>query len=108
VPVILALLGVWYSNFYKSETQTLLPYDQVSYNIKIGFLHGTLVSATNKTDSDSYRMAVTIVDTLNQNEEHSEYFYSFMSQWFMSLSCSFTSIFFLTDHSHNGLATTGK
>ncbi|CAC5418409.1 GPI [Mytilus coruscus] len=29
VPVILALLGIWYSNFYKAETQTLLPYDQV-------------------------------------------------------------------------------
>jgi len=30
VPVILALVGIWYSNFFGAETYTLLPYDQVS------------------------------------------------------------------------------
>lgn len=29
VPVILALLGIWYHNFYGAESYTLLPYDQV-------------------------------------------------------------------------------
>jgi len=29
IPVILALIGIWYSNFYGAETYTLLPYDQV-------------------------------------------------------------------------------
>ncbi|KAG1715032.1 Glucose-6-phosphate isomerase [Nymphon striatum] len=29
IPVILALLGVWYHNVYGSETHALLPYDQV-------------------------------------------------------------------------------
>ena len=28
MPVILALLGVWYNNFHNATTQTLLPYDQ--------------------------------------------------------------------------------
>ena len=27
--MILALLGIWYSNFFGAETYTLLPYDQV-------------------------------------------------------------------------------
>ena len=29
VPVILALLGVWYHNFYGADSYTILPYDQV-------------------------------------------------------------------------------
>ena len=29
IPVILAMLGVWYHNFCGAETHALLPYDQV-------------------------------------------------------------------------------
>jgi len=28
IPVILALLGIWYNNFFECETQAILPYDQ--------------------------------------------------------------------------------
>lgn len=28
MPVILALIGIWYNNFFKTETQAILPYDQ--------------------------------------------------------------------------------
>lgn len=28
MPVILAMLGVWYNNFFEAETQAILPYDQ--------------------------------------------------------------------------------
>ncbi|MBN1596457.1 glucose-6-phosphate isomerase [candidate division FCPU426 bacterium] len=28
LPVIMALLGIWYNNFFKAETQAILPYDQ--------------------------------------------------------------------------------
>jgi glucose-6-phosphate isomerase len=28
MPVLLALIGVWYNNFFKAETQAILPYDQ--------------------------------------------------------------------------------
>jgi glucose-6-phosphate isomerase len=28
IPVILALLGVWYNNFFGAQTQAILPYDQ--------------------------------------------------------------------------------
>jgi len=28
MPVILALLGIWYNNFFKAETHAILPYDQ--------------------------------------------------------------------------------
>lgn len=29
IPFILALIGIWYNNFYGAETQAILPYDQV-------------------------------------------------------------------------------
>lgn len=28
IPVILALIGIWYNNFFKAETEAILPYDQ--------------------------------------------------------------------------------
>ena len=30
IPVILAVLGVWYNNFFGAQTHGLFPYDQVS------------------------------------------------------------------------------
>ena len=44
VPVILALLGVWYSNFYGSETQALLPYDQYMHRFAAYFQQGDMES----------------------------------------------------------------
>ncbi|CAH2242968.1 jg13411 [Pararge aegeria aegeria] len=37
-PVLLALLGVWYSNFYGAETHALLPYDQYLHR----FIHSVI------------------------------------------------------------------
>ena len=30
MPIILAMLGVWYNNFFGAQTHGLFPYDQVS------------------------------------------------------------------------------
>ncbi|XP_030387848.1 glucose-6-phosphate isomerase [Scaptodrosophila lebanonensis] len=43
-PVILALLGVWYSNFYKAETHALLPYDQYLHRFAAYFQQGDMES----------------------------------------------------------------
>lgn len=37
IPVILAMLGVWYINFYGCETQALLPYDQYMHRFAAYF-----------------------------------------------------------------------
>ncbi|SPW42552.1 glucosephosphate isomerase [Escherichia coli] len=29
LPVLLALIGIWYNNFFGAETEAILPYDQV-------------------------------------------------------------------------------
>lgn len=43
-PVILALLGIWYINFYKAETHALLPYDQYLHRFAAYFQQGDMES----------------------------------------------------------------
>lgn len=43
-PVLLALLGIWYSNFYGAETHALLPYDQYLHRFAAYFQQGDMES----------------------------------------------------------------
>src|SRR5574344_1564284 len=44
IPVILALIGLWYNNFYKFESETILPYDQYMYRFPAYFQQGNMES----------------------------------------------------------------
>lgn len=44
MPVLLALLGIWYSNFYGCETHALLPYDQYLHRFAAYFQQGDMES----------------------------------------------------------------
>ncbi len=44
VPVILALLGIWYINFFGAETQAILPYDQYLHRFSAYFQQGDMES----------------------------------------------------------------
>jgi glucose-6-phosphate isomerase len=44
IPVILALLGIWYNNFYGAETQAILPYDQYMHRFAAYFQQGDMES----------------------------------------------------------------
>ncbi len=44
IPVILALLGVWYNNFYGAESYALLPYDQYLHRFAAYFQQGDMES----------------------------------------------------------------
>ena len=44
VPVILALLGIWYVNFFGAETQAILPYDQYLHRFAAYFQQGDMES----------------------------------------------------------------
>merc|ERR1719187_1839642 len=44
LPVLLALLGVWYHNFYGCETHALLPYDQYLHRFAAYFQQGDMES----------------------------------------------------------------
>lgn len=43
-PIVLALLGIWYSNFYGAETHALLPYDQYLHRFAAYFQQGDMES----------------------------------------------------------------
>ncbi len=44
IPVVLALLGVWYNNFYNAESHVLLPYDQHLHRFPAYFQQGDMES----------------------------------------------------------------
>ncbi|GBE41012.1 glucose-6-phosphate isomerase [bacterium BMS3Bbin09] len=44
LPVILALLGIWYNNFFKAETEAILPYDQYLHRFPAYFQQGNMES----------------------------------------------------------------
>lgn len=44
IPVILALLGVWYNNFYGAESHAILPYDQYLHRFAAYFQQGDMES----------------------------------------------------------------
>ena len=44
MPVILAMLGVWYTNFYDAESHVLLPYDQHLHRFPAYFQQGDMES----------------------------------------------------------------
>lgn len=44
IPVILALIGIWYNNFFSSETEAILPYDQYMHRFPAYFQQGNMES----------------------------------------------------------------
>ncbi|MDD4819717.1 MAG: glucose-6-phosphate isomerase [Flavobacteriales bacterium] len=44
IPVTLALIGVWYTNFFGSETEAILPYDQYMHRFAAYFQQGNMES----------------------------------------------------------------
>jgi len=44
MPAILAVLGVWYSNFYGAESEAILPYDQYLHRFPAYFQQGNMES----------------------------------------------------------------
>ncbi|WP_409421537.1 glucose-6-phosphate isomerase [Pseudaeromonas sp. ZJS20] len=44
IPVLLALIGIWYNNFYGAETETILPYDQYMHRFAAYFQQGNMES----------------------------------------------------------------
>ncbi|XP_056906770.1 glucose-6-phosphate isomerase a [Takifugu flavidus] len=55
-PVLLALLGVWYINFFQAETQALLPYDQYMHRFAAYFQQGDMESNGKYITKDGVRV----------------------------------------------------
>ncbi|XP_058501297.1 glucose-6-phosphate isomerase a [Solea solea] len=55
-PVLLALLGVWYVNFFKAETHAMLPYDQYMHRFAAYFQQGDMESNGKYITKDGVRV----------------------------------------------------
>lgn len=56
--MILALLGIWYSNFYNARTHAILPYDQYLHRFAAYFQQGDMES-NGKAVTKSYSQSVS-------------------------------------------------
>jgi len=56
IPVILALIGIWYTNFFGAETEAILPYDQYMHRFPAYFQQGNMESNGKSVDRNGNRM----------------------------------------------------
>ncbi|MDB4960503.1 MAG: Glucose-6-phosphate isomerase [Myxococcales bacterium] len=56
VPVILAMLGVWYNNFFGAETHAILPYDQYLHRFPAYFQQADMESNGKSVDRQNQRI----------------------------------------------------
>ena len=54
LPVIMALLGVWYMNFFGADTHVILPYDQYMHRFPAYFQQGDMESNGKRTTRDGH------------------------------------------------------
>lgn len=52
IPVVLALLGVWYNNFFGCETHAIIPYDQYMHRFAAYFQQGDMESNGKRVTRD--------------------------------------------------------
>ena len=52
LPVLLALVGIWYNNFFGAQTEAILPYDQYMHRFAAYFQQGDMESNGKSVDRD--------------------------------------------------------
>ncbi|XP_048887338.1 glucose-6-phosphate isomerase-like [Brienomyrus brachyistius] len=77
VPVLLALLGIWYINFFQAETHALLPYDQYMHRFAAYFQQGDMESngkyITNQGKRVSHHTGPIVWGEPGTNGQHAFY-----------------------------------
>ena len=56
IPVILALIGIWYNNFFGAQTEVILPYDQYMHRFPAYFQQGNMESNGKSVDRNGNRV----------------------------------------------------
>jgi glucose-6-phosphate isomerase len=91
IPVIFALLGVWYNNFYGAETHSLLPYDQYMHRFAAYFQQGDMESNGKYVTRDGrrvdYNTGPIIWGEPGTNGQHA--FYQLIHQGTRLIPCDF-------------------
>ena len=56
IPVILALIGIWYTNFFGAQSEVILPYDQYLHRFPAYFQQGNMESNGKSVDRGGNRL----------------------------------------------------
>lgn len=91
IPIILALLGIWYNNFFGSETHAILPYDQYLNLFSMYMQQGDMESNGKYVDSNGvkvdYQTGPIIWGAPGTNGQHA--FYQLIHQGTKLIPCDF-------------------
>jgi glucose-6-phosphate isomerase len=101
LPVILALNGIWYNNFFGAQTQAILPYDQYMHRFAAYFQQGDMESNGKHVDRNGnevdYSTGPIIWGEPGTNGQHA--FYQLIHQGTKLIPCDFIA----PAQSHNPL-----
>jgi len=91
IPVVLALIGIWYNNFYKASSEAILPYDQYMHRFAAYFQQGNMESNGKYTDRNGkrveYETGPIIWGEPGTNGQHA--FYQLIHQGTKLIPCDF-------------------
>jgi glucose-6-phosphate isomerase len=91
IPVILAVIGVWYNNFYGAESEAILPYDQYMHRFPAYFQQGNMESNGKCVDRNGdmvdYQTGPIIWGEPGTNGQHA--FYQLIHQGTKLIPCDF-------------------
>jgi glucose-6-phosphate isomerase len=77
IPTILALLGIWYTNFFGAESEAILPYDQYLHRFAAYFQQGNMESNGKQVDRNglpvTYQTGPIIWGEPGTNGQHAFY-----------------------------------
>ncbi|MCA4022563.1 glucose-6-phosphate isomerase [Vibrio vulnificus] len=91
IPVILALIGIWYNNFHGAESEAILPYDQYMHRFAAYFQQGNMESNGKYVDRNgnpvTYQTGPIIWGEPGTNGQHA--FYQLIHQGTKLIPCDF-------------------
>ena len=99
IPVLMGLIGLWYSNFFGSQSEAILPYDQYLHRFAAYFQQGNMESNGKSTDRNGegieYTTGPIIWGEPGTNGQHA--FYQLIHQGTLLIPCDFIGV----SQSHN-------
>jgi len=91
IPVLLAMIGIWHTNFFDAQSEAILPYDQYMHRFAAYFQQGNMESNGKSTDRDGqpvlYQTGPVIWGEPGTNGQHA--FYQLIHQGTRLVPCDF-------------------
>lgn len=91
IPVIMALIGIWYGNFFGADSEAILPYDQYMHRFAAYFQQGNMESNGKSTDRTgaavTYQTGPIVWGEPGTNGQHA--FYQLIHQGTKMIPCDF-------------------